>query len=852
MNKKERITELMSHGLATEYEFPAQEFNILQSSVETQGIADEGRLAWPWNDYTPPTFSQYPVQMYQYPFEGHQSDISVSEHSLGDSAKTYPNFSWPTMTPQQHDALIPTPNAPLGTQWNGSSQSISFLILVDFGRPFARIVLGSRISVHKSSEGGIAASFPRGHYCIFWYMINSVITVLYFNGRVYEENDESLDEDDSVDGISDTDDEVTHMIEPVTIVQPREGVEGIQNPFWNDVLHYNNINWSHPDEEDICVAMTSSSSSSSHINIKSGPIDTDVLWMQPKHVSEHVWNGEEERKLHIRRVVPTYQGKEQIPEQIFPFLQQSGFGWIIKMGYLKINVSLISALIERWRPETHTFHMRCGECTITLQDVSVLLGISVDGLPLIGPTNLDWAYLCEELLGVRPQEGEIKGSVIKLSWLAHHFDQINNDDDEEQVRRFARAWILRFIGGVLFVDKTSNRVSLRYLQFLRDFEECSRYAWGAAVLGFLHREMCSATNYKTKSIGGMCILLQLWAWERCPSLTPKRTPSQIENIPLGHRWLRRGNQHIGNDDVKVFRRKLDIMKRHEVRTMLLRKSRVVRDGATNLFPISEFHHAFRVDAYPRQEGLLSFNSDYMVWYRRKTKMFVDPENAKTATLAEVAETLQYMVSPQGRNTWTIDDLVPYVEKITILSEEQERVTEPVSHGPASERQFPAQQFHMLQSSIETQGIDRRRDTVEAEEYSQQMAERGHGMYYTPQTFAEYPTQMYQYPFQDHHIDTSASQQSFGGFVETQAHFSWPTMTPSQQYHGPIPTPNAPLGTQWNVPEQIPNTGDLFGKKRGGIGAEEILIAKHEDRIDHVAHPHGITDTKMNDLHVSIY
>ena len=43
-------------------------------------------------------------------------------------------------------------------------------------------------------------------------------------------------------------------------------------------------------------------------------------------------------------------------------------------------------------------------------------------------------------------------------------------------------------------------------------------------------------------------------------------------------------------------------------------------------------HAFRVDAYPRQEGLLSFNSDYMVWYRRKTKMFVDPANAKTATL----------------------------------------------------------------------------------------------------------------------------------------------------------------------------------------------------------------------------
>ena len=48
-----------------------------------------------------------------------------------------------------------------------------------------------------------------------------------------------------------------------------------------------------------------------------------------------------------------------------------------------------------------------------------------------------------------------------------------------------------------------------------------------------------------------------------------------------------------------------------------------------------------------------------------------------------------MVSPQGRNTWTIDDLVPYVEKITILSEESERITELVSHGPATEHQYDA-------------------------------------------------------------------------------------------------------------------------------------------------------------------
>ena len=59
------------------------------------------------------------------------------------------------------------------------------------------------------------------------------------------------------------------------------------------------------------------------------------------------------------------------------------------MGYLKINMALISVLIERWRPKTYTFHMRCGEYIIILQDVSVLLGLRVDVSPLIGSTNLN-------------------------------------------------------------------------------------------------------------------------------------------------------------------------------------------------------------------------------------------------------------------------------------------------------------------------------------------------------------------------------------------------------------------------------------------------------------------------------
>jgi len=73
-----------------------------------------------------------------------------------------------------------------------------------------------------------------------------------------------------------------------------------------------------------------------------------------------------------------------------------------------------------------------------------------------------------------------------------------------------------------------------------------------------------------------------------------------------------------------------------------------------------------------------------------------------------------------------------------------------------------------------------------------MMERGHGMYYTPATFSQYSSQMYQYPFEGHHTDTSTSEHSFGGVAETQPHFSWPTMTPSQQHDAPMATPNAPF------------------------------------------------------------
>ncbi|CAN1312244.1 Protein MAIN-LIKE 2 [Linum perenne] len=43
---------------------------------------------------------------------------------------------------------------------------------------------------------------------------------------------------------------------------------------------------------------------------------------------------------------------------------------------------MITAFVERWRPETNMFHLYYGEAIITLEDVQFLTGLSVDGEPV--------------------------------------------------------------------------------------------------------------------------------------------------------------------------------------------------------------------------------------------------------------------------------------------------------------------------------------------------------------------------------------------------------------------------------------------------------------------------------------
>jgi hypothetical protein len=46
---------------------------------------------------------------------------------------------------------------------------------------------------------------------------------------------------------------------------------------------------------------------------------------------------------------------------------------------MQLDRTLLAVLADRWRPETHTFHLPCGEMASTLQDMSYLLGLPIAG-----------------------------------------------------------------------------------------------------------------------------------------------------------------------------------------------------------------------------------------------------------------------------------------------------------------------------------------------------------------------------------------------------------------------------------------------------------------------------------------
>ena len=61
-----------------------------------------------------------------------------------------------------------------------------------------------------------------------------------------------------------------------------------------------------------------------------------------------------------------------IDERVIPYLELTRLYDFHLVAYGRVDHAIITALVERWRQETHTFHLPLGEATITLLELALL------------------------------------------------------------------------------------------------------------------------------------------------------------------------------------------------------------------------------------------------------------------------------------------------------------------------------------------------------------------------------------------------------------------------------------------------------------------------------------------------
>ncbi|KAF5458577.1 hypothetical protein F2P56_022599 [Juglans regia] len=291
-----------------------------------------------------------------------------------------------------------------------------------------------------------------------------------------------------------------------------------------------------------------------------GPIDSSVLYDQEKHVSSAVWEGQERGALRCHEHTSKLDQWTLTVKQI-ELVEKAGFGYLRLIPAVSLDNPLISALVERWRRETNTFHLNVGEMTVTLKDVALLLGLAIDGEPVIGITYTTCSSVCEKYLGRAPESIYTSGGMVKLSWLKEFFSRCPEDAPIEVIEQHTRAYLLYLVGSTIFSTTTGNKVPVMYLQLFENFDHCGNYAWGAAALGFLYRALGNASLRSQSTISGCLTLLQCWSYFHLNVGRPKLNHDPMHDcFPFVLRWKGKQTGPTANRDVVFYRKALDSLK----------------------------------------------------------------------------------------------------------------------------------------------------------------------------------------------------------------------------------------------------------------------------------------------------
>ncbi|CAO2161607.1 unnamed protein product [Urochloa humidicola] len=245
----------------------------------------------------------------------------------------------------------------------------------------------------------------------------------------------------------------------------------------------------------------------------------------------------EERREVLRPLRPRTHSPLTWDERYATFIRRAGFlplARLVQMGLPMMDNAALTALVDRWRPETHTFHLPGGEMTVTMEDVAMILGLPIEGQAVTGTLSPNgWRDRVELLVGVRPPEPpegtkDKKTTGVSSGWLAENFGHPPAAGVADGVvKRYARVWLWHMLAGFLFPDGSGNTIPWMWLDILsQPWDTLRNYSWGSATLAWLYRQLCEACRCTggTSNLGGCALLLQVWMWERILVARPDRRP----------------------------------------------------------------------------------------------------------------------------------------------------------------------------------------------------------------------------------------------------------------------------------------------------------------------------------------
>ncbi|ANM58784.1 aminotransferase-like, mobile domain protein [Arabidopsis thaliana] len=201
------------------------------------------------------------------------------------------------------------------------------------------------------------------------------------------------------------------------------------------------------------------------------------------------------------------------------------------------DTDLVLGLAEKWCPDTKTFIFPWGEATITLEDVMVLLGFSVLGLPVFATVDSSGKEIMAKL---EKEWKKIKNDkvclVTKLAWM----ERFMNSGDELEHVGFLVLWLSYFaFPSHLF------HISEAILPVAVHLSSGTKMALAPAVLAHLYADLSllqghirvfSESLIKVQlDLNALFKLVQVWAWERFRELQLKPF-SLLRGEPRLARW----------------------------------------------------------------------------------------------------------------------------------------------------------------------------------------------------------------------------------------------------------------------------------------------------------------------------